>query len=102
MAVEMVFYFRQCRGSNLIKDFATFHFYFPYDHMPNSTILTQMDLSSYQANCASPCKLTNFSFVSFTYMIVLIKNFLSVIFTHFNFIIILFKASVWKMFCFNF
>ncbi len=80
-AVETVFYYRQCRGSNLIKDFVTFHFYFPFDHMPNTTILTQKDLSSYKANCWRSCKFTFFSFVGCFWIVVELIFFLKFLYS---------------------
>ena len=46
-AVKAIFYYRQCLNTTLVRDFVTFHFYFPFAHMPNSTILTQPDLGKF-------------------------------------------------------
>jgi hypothetical protein len=43
-ALKAIFYYRQCLNTTLVRDFVTFHFYFPFAHMPNSDILTQSDL----------------------------------------------------------
>ena len=62
-ALKAIYYYRDCLGTSLIKDFVTFHFYFPYAHMTNSTFLTQEDLGNYFYKWPSPHGLFFFIFV---------------------------------------
>jgi hypothetical protein len=45
-ALKAVFYYRQCLETTLVRDFVTFHFYFPFTHMTNGTFYTQADLGN--------------------------------------------------------
>lgn len=50
-AVKAIMYYRDCLNTTVVKDYATFHFYFPYGHMPNTTILNQQSLSKFKPDC---------------------------------------------------
>ena len=47
-AVKAVFYYRQCLETKLVEDYVTFHFYFPFAHITNSTFFTQADLGTFE------------------------------------------------------
>ena len=53
-ALKAVYYYRQCLNTSLVQDFVTFHFYFPFSHMPNSSVLTQAELVNFKVNCDAP------------------------------------------------
>lgn len=50
-ALQAILYYRECIGTSLVKDYATFHIYFPFAHMPNTSLFTQDELAKVRANC---------------------------------------------------
>lgn len=51
-AVQAILYYRDCSATTLVKDYATFHIFFPFAHMPNTSLFTQDELAKVRANCA--------------------------------------------------
>lgn len=56
-ALKAVAYYRQCldeSDSQLVRELATFHFYFPYKHLPKGTMLSSKDAVNYKVDCNVP------------------------------------------------
>lgn len=50
-AVKAIMYYRECLNTTLVKDLVSFHFYFPFAHMPNVSLFSQEDLANLKPNC---------------------------------------------------
>jgi len=51
-ALKAVAYYRQCvNESQMVRDYVTFHFYFPYKHLPKGTLLSFEDAKNYKVDC---------------------------------------------------
>jgi len=54
-ALKAVAYYRQCvNESQMIRDYVTFHFYFPYKHLPKGTLLSSEDAAKFKVDCNIP------------------------------------------------
>jgi len=51
--IDTILYFRDCAKTNLVKDFATFHLFFPLTHMP-SQVPRHQTLLRKRPNCQIP------------------------------------------------